>query len=335
MNPVETQTVADETRLKPLLAGNSGLPLRRVWLKLFAFLLPVLFIVGPAIYWVDPFNFFPKESPVSRELRKHYAVPLNSILWNVLAYARDPKPNIVLGDSQVASIPEGQISLASGVSYANLGAGGSTLRESIDLFWLASRETKLRNVYFGVNFQGYNAYPQDRVPRAEAILKDPVLYFLNSEVIEAGAYDIGDAVFHHRTNLGPHESRDVFWQTQIHFAAEHYKRIMDPGDLRDQLRQVADYARAHGIAFVFLIPPKHVDVQREVATMQVEGEYARFKSDLAAIAPVYDCDVDNSFTRDKDNFLDPFHLNESAAKQLASDIWSGRPTLCRTLGGKH
>jgi hypothetical protein len=335
MNSVEIQSVADESSLKPLLTGNSGLPLRRAWLKLFAFFLPVLLIVAPAVYWVDPFNFFQKESPVSQELRKHYAVPLNSILWNVLAYGRDPKPNIILGDSQVASIPEGQISMASGVPYANLGSGGGTLRESIDLFWLASRETKLRNVYFGVTFQGYNAYPQDRVPQAESIFKDPALYFLDSDVLEAGVYDIGDAVFHHRTNLGPPQGRDAFWQTQIHFTAEHYKRIMDPGDLRNQLRQIAEYARAHGIAFVFLIPPQHVDVQREVSTLHLEGEYARFKSDLAAISPVYDCDIDNSFTRNKDNFLDPFHLNESAAKQLALDIWSGQPTLCRMLGDEH
>jgi hypothetical protein len=335
MNSPETPTVADQSHLTPLLAGISGLPLRRVWMKLFAFFLPIVLILAPAIYWVDPFNFFAKDSSISRELRQRYAVPLNPILWHVLAYGKNPKPNIILGDSQVAGIPEEQIAIASGEPYANLGSGGGTLRESIDLFWLASRETRLRKVYFGVNFQGYNGYAQNRVPRAEGILKNPMLYFLDSDVLEAGVYDIGDAVFHHPTNLGPQENRDAFWQSEIDFLAEHYKRIMDPGDLRNQIQQIAEYSRTHGIAFVFLIPPQHVDVQRQVSASHLDGEYARFKSDLAAIAPVYDCDIDNSFTRNKDNFLDPFHPTESAEKQLALDIWSEQPTLCRMLGDKH
>ena len=108
MNSVETPIVADESNLTPLLKGTTGASLRRAWLKLLAFFLPVVLIVAPAIYWVDPFIAFQKESPVSPELRRHYAVPLNHILWNVLAYGKDPKPNVILGDSQVANIPEGE-----------------------------------------------------------------------------------------------------------------------------------------------------------------------------------------------------------------------------------
>jgi hypothetical protein len=52
------------------------------------------------------------------------------------------------------------------------------------------------------------------------------------------------------------------------------------------------------------------------------------------MAPVYDCDIDSSFTRDQNNFADPFHLNTEAANRLVSDLWSGHSTYCRSLGSK-
>jgi len=175
---------------------------------------------------------------------------------------------------------------------------------------------------------------RNRIPQAEGILKNPALYFLNSDVLEAGAYDIADAVFHHRTDLGPHVNREAFWQSQLQYLTGRSKRDADPGKLRDQLREIVKYSREHGIAFVFVIPPQHMDVQRRVPELGVEAQYKQFKNDLAGMATVYDCDIDSSLTRDKNSFSDPFHMEDRAANQLVTDLWSGHPTLCRTLGSK-
>lgn len=318
----------------PLLAGSGGRRLRRLWLRLLVFFLPIVLIVAPAIYWIDPFVLFQKVSPLSIELRSRYTAPVNQALWKVLAFNRDPKPNILIGDSQVARLSEAQVSSIAGEPYANLGAGGATLRESMDMFWFAARKSPLKRVYFGLSFMEYNADPRNRLPQAEGIVKNPVLYVLNSDVLEAGAYDIADAVFHHRANLGPQVNREAFWQSQLQYLTGRYKRDADPGSLRDRLREIVKYSREHGIAFVFVIPPQHTDAQRRVFELGVEASYERFKNDLAAMAPVYDCDVDSSLTRDKNNFGDPFHLQDGAANRLVSDLWSGHPTLCRTLGSQ-
>jgi hypothetical protein len=335
MSSVEAQPVTPlKANSQPLLAGSGGRRLRRLWLRLLMFFSPIVLIVAPTIYWIDPFDLFHNNSPLPPDLRYHYAKPINQTLWKVLAFNRDPKPNVLLGDSQVAQLPEGLISSLTGEPYANLGAGGATLREKMDMFWFASRKLSLKHVYFEVNFIGYNAYPTNRVPQAEGIVKVPVLYVLNSDVLEAGAYDIADAVFHHRTNLGTHLDRDAFWRIQLQSLTRQYKRDADPGSLRDQLRAIVKYSREHGIAFVFVIPPQHMDAQRRVPELGVEDQYEQFKNDLAGMATVYDCDIDSSFTRDKNNFSDPFHLEDRAANQLVTDLWSGHPTLCRTLGSK-
>jgi len=301
-------------------------------MRLLVFVLPIVLVVAPIVYWVDPFALFPKNSPIPIELRSHYAGPINQDLWKVLAYNREPAPNIVLGDSQVARLSEEDISSVTRTQFSNLGAGGATLRETISVFWFASQKTSLRQVYFGVNFMGYNADPRDRVPQAEGILKDPVVYCLNSDVLEAGVYDIGDFAFHHHTDLGPHVNREAFWQSQLGYLAGRYKRDADPGTLRDKLREVVQYSREHGIAFTFVIPPQHIDAQRRVRQLGVEAQYQRFKDDLAGMAPVLDCDIDSPLTRDRNSYSDPFHLTDSAATELVSDLWSGHSKYCRSLG---
>jgi len=335
MNSIETNDcAAAPVRTQALVAGAQGRALRRIWIKLLAFVLPVAAILAPMVYWIDPFNLFDARSPLPVELRMRYAAPINQALWKVLAFNRHPEPDILLGDSQVARLPGDEIRQASGEPYANLGDGGATLRETIDMFWFASRKTRLHHVLFGIDFMSYNADPRDRLPQAEAIAKNPVFYFLNSDVLEAGAYQVGDAFFHHPTNLGPQQNRAEFWKFQLAYLADRYKRISDPGSLRLQLKAITAYARENGISFAFLIPPQHMDAQQRVRALGAEDQYQQFKRDLAGMAEVYDCDIDNNFTRDRDNFLDPFHLEDAAAKELVVDLWSAHPSLCRRLGSK-
>jgi hypothetical protein len=339
MSTIDTQpSVRMQARMpvqtKPLLAGRDGRPLRRVWLRLILFLLPVAFL-APAIYWVDPYGLFGHRSPVPVTTRAAYGQQLNQVLWKIPAYNRDPKPNILLGDSQMARLPEEEVSAVTGQPFANMAYGGGTLRESISTFWFASRRTSLQRVYFGISFADYNGFPLDRVITAEDILSDRGLYFINSDVLEAGVYDIEDAEFHHRTDLMPKVSREAFWQSQLQYLATRYKRFADPGSLRDDLRKIVAYCNAHNIAFTFVITPQHIDAQRRVRELGVEDQYEQFKKDLAGMAPVYDCDIDSSLTRNRDNYSDPFHLSNPGASQLVSDLWSAHPTLCRSIGMRH
>jgi hypothetical protein len=72
-----------------------------------------------------------------------------------------------------------------------------------------------------------------------------------------------------------------------------------------------------------------MDAQRQVELLGVENQYRHFKEDLNGMAPVYDCDVENSLTSDRSNFGDPFHMEPFAAEKLVADVWSGHSSLCR------
>ena len=75
-----------------------------------------------------------------------------------------------------------------------------------------------------------------------------------------------------------------------------------------------------------------MEAQRRVEELGVEGPYQQFKNDLTSMAPVYDCDIDSDLTRDKNNYVDPFHLTNIAAERLVQDIWSESPKWCSKLG---
>jgi hypothetical protein len=312
-----------------LLSGPRGRDLRRTWLRLALFLLPIFVFVVPLVYCVDPFGLFAKPSVIPETTRSKYAQQMNQVLWKLPAYGRDPAPNILLGDSQMARLPDQAISAITGQKYSNLAYGGGTLREAVSTFWFASQKVGLRKVFFGVSFMEYNAYPMNRVTQTEEVVNDPALYFLNTDVLEAAEYDIDDAVFQHPVNLLPQESKDAFWSSQLQYLTTRYKRASSPGNLRDELRKIIDYGHSQGISVVFVIPPQHIEAQRRIQELGIEGQYRQFKSDLESMAPVYDCDIDSPLTREKNNYGDPFHLTDSAAKKLVQDIWSENPRWCR------
>jgi len=118
-----------ETKGCALLAGNEGRPLRRMWLRLILFLLPIFVFLGPTIYAVDPYALFQHRSVVPDDVRPSYGLKVNSVLWKLIAYDRRPEPNIMLGDSQMDHLPAAAVSSTTGESYTNLAYSGGSLRE--------------------------------------------------------------------------------------------------------------------------------------------------------------------------------------------------------------
>lgn len=325
-----TSTTLRENRYNAPMAGHEGRALHGMWFRLIFFLLPILLLLGPFIYAVDPYDLFRHRSVIPERIRSSYGHRVNEVLWKMIEYDRNPMPNIMLGDSQMAGLPAAAVSSITGEPYANMAYAGGTLRESIDTFRYASRITRLRRVYFGLDFMAYTAKLDDRVPQAEEILRNPLAYFMNSDVVEASFYDVADSVFHHQTGFEPKMSKEAFWKDQIQYLAGRYKRDADPGLLKDELKKIISYCQSRNIRFAFLITPQSMDAQRQVKILGVENQYRQFKEDLNGMAPVYDCDFENSLTSDPNNFRDPFHMEPFAVDRLVADLWSGHPSLCRT-----
>jgi hypothetical protein len=333
MSPVDAEQVgSSKTSQQSLLCGPGGRYLGRTWLRLALFFLPIFVLVVPSVYYLDPFGLFAKPSVIPDPIRSRYAQQVNQVLWKLPSYNRDPAPNILLGDSEMARLPDQVFNAVTGQKYSNLAYGGGTLRESISTFSLVDRKAKLQKVLFGISFMEYNAYPLNRVTQVEEIARNPALYFLNSDVLETAVYDVADAIFHHHTNLMPQVSKDAFWVSQLQYLATRYKRESSPGSLKDEIREIVESCRARNISIVFVIPPQHMDAQRRIRDLGVENEYQQFKDDLTSMAPVYDCDIDSDLTRNKGSYSDPFHLTDSAAVRFAEDLSSGNPKWCRTLG---
>lgn len=333
MSPVGAQAVnSSAIPRQSLLSGPGGRYLVRTWLRLALFFVPIFVFVVPLVYYVDPFRLFAKPSVIPEAIRSQYGQRVNQVFWKLPAYNRDPAPNVLLGDSEIARLPVQVLQAITGQRYSNLAYGGGTLRESVSTFWFASRKVKLQKVFFGISYMEYSPYPLDRVAQAEEIARNPALYFLNSDVLETTAYDVADAILHEHVDLSPQVAKDTFWMSQLEYLTTRYKRKASPQNLKQEIREIVEYCRAHDISIVFVIPPQHMDAQRRVRELGVEADYQQFKSDLVSMAPVYDCDIDSDLTQDKQNYVDPFHLTYGAAALLAEDIGSGNPKWCRTLG---
>ncbi len=304
--------------------------IQKTWLKLSLFLMPCLLIVL-SVYFIDAYKILGNTSIIAEPIRTRYGQTINPVLWKLPAFARNPRPNMVLGDSQMARLSSSDIEAVSGESYVNLAYPGGTLRESIATFWYAARAEKLKKIYFGVSFTAYNAFALNRVDEATEIIRHPVKCITNSDVLVTSLLDAMEQFFGKTTNLGPGLSRAVFWEKQLADLDSHYRTNTYPAQLKEGLKQIAEYCDSNGILLIFVIPPQHMDAQKRVRALGLESQYLRFKLDLASIATTYDYDIESEITRDANNYADPLHLSEAAAGRMARDLWSGQLHLAQQL----
>jgi hypothetical protein len=96
------------------------------------------------------------------------------------------------------------------------------------------------------------------------------------------------------------------------------------GETLAKLQEIVRYCREHGIKLFFVIPPQHEDVRSRIQELGMGDRYVAFKAAVNELGATYDCDVSNALTRNRANFLDPFHTTAAAAAMVASSIWSGQ-----------
>ena len=303
------------------------------WARLALFALPIAVLVFVPVYLIDPYSAFGPHSIVSASIRDNYRTRVNSVLFKVNSYALDPSPDIILGDSQLAQLPEDVIDRAAGRRISNMAYYGASLTEAMQTFWLAAASTHLRKVYFGGDFHLITMSPlenaQDRVTSSKRLLADKSQYFIDHDVLEATWAAARAQFFGLETDYAPQMSREEFWKLQLNTVVKSNAQ-MDPLVVAD-LRAIVDYCRTHGIQFVFVLPPQHSDVRRRIEQVGLHDAYESVMSQLQALAEVWDCDVDSEITTDQGQFTDPFHLTKEAAVRVAEDIWSDRSVYCRHL----
>lgn len=299
------------------------------WIRLALFCLPVILLIFVPVYLVDPYAVFGSKSIVKPERLENYRTRINSVLFKVRTYTQNPSADIIVGDSQVAQLPEDVLDEASGLRLSNMAYYGASITEMTRTFWLAAASTHLHSVYFGIDFHLFTVTPlensHDRVTPSLRLLADRSQYFIDHDVLEATWAAARDQFMGIQTDYSPHMSRDAFWQREL-LNFDTNARI-DPHTV-EELRRVVDYCHDHGIMLVFVVPPEHDDVRKRIDQLGLRSVYDEFRDQLRSLGTVWDCSTPNDITTDRAQFNDPFHLTATAAARIAEDMWSDGSKYC-------
>jgi len=289
--------------------------------RLGALVLPFL-LLGLSIYWTDPFCLL--RSPfIAREVKEKSAFPLNTCLAKLIEFEQHPGANILLGDSRMGLIHPSEIERVSGKKFIDMSYGGASLNELVDTFWTANKAVALKSVYMGIGFSLYNDYHfTNRTEPAMAIIETPLLYFTNRTVLKGAWYTAQLRYSGVDPGLGqPLISPDELWKEELQDDSNWAERYLKPVRYRARLEEISQYCRQHRIDLRFIIFPGHADLQAIPSRFGLDDQYFQFKRDLASFGPLYDYDVPNELTANRENYKDPVHFRDPVAKRIVRDIW--------------
>jgi hypothetical protein len=299
--------------------------MKKLVLKLFFFSIPFI-IVALIIIRIDPYNYFSWD-PQKTVNEKKIARKLNYVLYNLVKYKRNPSSNILLGDSRMGIVNSENILKITGEKYYNFYYGGGTLPEMIETFWFATKCTQIKNAYFGVSFYHFNAYNQDnRVTDAVSILNNPLLYLVNRNVLNATIQILRTKITQQSPQIGkPPMNREKFWNYQLNAIPRiFYENYKYSKKWYRDLEQISEFCRKNNIKLKFIVLPVHTQMQAKIYDYGLSGEYEAYLRDLSKLAVVYDFNIANSWTDDKNNFDDPFHFKWKLTREIISEIWGNQ-----------
>ena len=298
--------------------------------KGFIFMLPILAWITIVVI-VDPFNYFNISQKISEKAKLESAQKLNSLLYNVIDFKNSPSPHIIIGDSRIRKLPTDRIKEISGDDYHTLHANAAKLNEIIDLFWVADAYSELENVILGVNFNLYNEYAySDRVTDAKELIKNPLIYIFNLDVLETVYLAVKNEFF----GIKKKEKRNgkLFWEYTINtVASNHYSKWKKPENTLKRLKELSDYCKQKNINLTLLIVPHHKEFHDQLIKYDLSKAEINFKNKIKEIGKVIDYDFPNRITNCKDCFGDPLHATDSISKVIIEDLFSDTLIIGKVL----
>jgi hypothetical protein len=291
--------------------------------RIFAFSVP-FFVYLIIACWIDPFNIIHKETnPRLIELKSLTSYKLNSILYKLQNYSKQPADIVLLGDSRTDMLKSSTFEKLTQMKTANLAYGGGTLPEIIETFWYVTKIHDLKQVYIGINFNLFNEHnSMNRVKEAIKLEKSPIRYLFSSYCVKSLFLIIKSSITGKNVNIGiPHLNKDEFWKYLLESSAVNFYRIYKyPNSYQNSLYQISSYCKKKNITLVFFIPPTHIDLQQKVKDFNLVAEEKQFKAFLSSLGNTHDFDYPNEITRCYDNFSDPFHFNDSISYIVIKEI---------------
>lgn len=275
------------------------------------------------IYTIDPFNYAGDNKVISDTVKQQYSGKINYALWELNAFRKRPSPYILLGDSRMLLVDTKILNRIKQQEFINLAYGGGNLNEAINTFWFVSKTCALKEVYMGINIEMYNQNNnRDRVNGVVMMFKNPLLYFTNPDVIEAGYY-----CFKNRNNSkgssfeAPPMTAEEFWKFQLtETAGRYYSNYLYPQTYFNQLQDIVHYCKQNNVQIHFIIFPTHTDLQDQIDAYHLQKENERFVNDLRILGEVYNLNLRNTYTRNRENFRDPFHFKSELFNEIYAPV---------------
>ena len=296
--------------------------MRRLALHVLLLALPFA-LIAAIVAWIDPFAYFPWDAKRVDAAKQDIAYRMLPPLSKLAAYRNDPMPNLLLGDSRMASLNAARIDSLSGRRVANLGFGGGSLDEAMRTFWYADHLVKLESATFGVNLDLYNeSNAKDRVTGVEKILANPLLYVFDRIVLRTTLYDLQHAASGREPVIGvPPMDKERFWKYQLDVTARiAFESYRYPTSYRTRLEAIAAHCRERGIRLRFVIFPEHSDLAAVSARYGLENAGQRMAADLAAIGETVDLRHAVDIT-DRDQYIDPYHFGPAIGTWIVDRLW--------------
>jgi hypothetical protein len=298
--------------------------MRRFFRNAILFGLPFI-VYALFIVLIDPFRRFELGDAIPNRSRATVAPVVDNALWKVGMIERTRGENILVGGSKLALLTAPMIKQFTDIEYQDLSVGGASANDIIDLFWHAAQKASLKRVVISINVETFNRRTnRDSVSGAVMTWKNPLLYLSNRGVMLASAN------LFRGTYLGgklmtavPPMSKDEFWREQMGYGAtRNFFEFEFDETAFLKMGGIARYCQEHAIELKFLILPNHADVHERMRAFGVEPEWRRFPSRVVALGETYDFDGDDDITRDRDEFLDPFHFGPSIARTISRKVFS-------------
>ena len=290
-------------------------------MKALVFSLPFVFS-ALMIVAIDHFNYFGISHLVDQSDKERTAFRLHDTLRKAIEFEQDPAPNVLFGDSLMNALRSEMVESVTGEKYFNFSFGGGTIPEAMDAFWFADGHSDLDRVFIGVGFINFStSQNMNRFPEATAMLDNPLLYLTNRIVIKSAMYSLWADITGIDPGVGrPTVSKEKYWKRQIgESTTALYRRFRYQSDYIDELRGIARYCSAKGIELTFVILPTHTDLQEKLREFDLEATYDQFHQDIESLGTVIDFNFPDAYTRDAENFKDPYHVADPS--MVISAIW--------------
>jgi hypothetical protein len=304
------------------------------FIMISVFFMPCFFIIVLFNFVVDPFNI---NKVFDFGFAKN-AVSYNADhrLYKMLEYDNNPLANILLGDSRIEKFDVKIINkYAGGGGYYNFMWKASNVHEMMEIFWHTTEKTSLKNVYFFINFDAYNANKGSIFAERRNLAENALPYYTSLHILKISAMMLFKAVA--GIDLTSDEvsvSKEDFWEQQLdNYKIREYSRYTYPQNAYERLLRIKRYCDDNDINLTFVVLPTHVDWQNKVREYNLEAAYARYKEDLKGLSATIDYDYDNEWTRDKDLFRDPYHFDNFIMESIVAEIWGGQLKIGKVLEG--